>query len=40
MQILKNIKLNNINYYEVIELEYKQSENKLPVLRLKNYKDD
>lgn len=40
MQILKNIKLNNINYYAVIELEYKQSENKLPVLRLKNYKDD
>ena len=39
MQILKKIKINNINYYAVIELEYKQSENKLPVLHLKNYKD-
>ena len=40
MKILKKIKLNNTNYYAVIELEYKQLESNFPVLRLKNYKDD
>ena len=39
MKILKKIKLNNTNYYAVIELEYKQLESNFPVLRLKNYKD-
>ena len=40
MKILKKIKINNINYYVIIELEYKQSENKIPMLRLKDYKND
>ena len=40
VKILKRIKINNINYYVIIELEYKQSENKIPMLRLKNCKND
>ena len=40
MKILKKIKINNINYYAVIDLEYKQSENNFPILCLKNYEDD
>ena len=40
MKILKKIKINNINYYVIIELEYKQSENKIPILRLKDCKND
>lgn len=40
MQILKKIKINNRNYYAIIDLEYKKIQNNFPVLRLKNYKDD
>ena len=40
MQILKKIKINNRNYYAIIDLEYKKIQNKFPVLRLENYKDD
>ena len=40
MQISKKIKINNRNYYAIIDLEYKKIQNNFPVLRLKNYKDD
>ena len=40
MQILKKIKINNRNYYAVIDLEYKKCQNDFPIVCIKNYKDD
>lgn len=42
MQVSKKVKLNSINYYIIIDLEYKKDaiNDNLPVLCLKNYKDD
>lgn len=40
MQISKKIKINNNDYYIIIDVEYKKGQNNLPKLCLKNYKDD
>lgn len=40
MKISKRIKLNNNYYYLIVDVEYKKRENNLPILCLKNYKED
>ncbi len=40
MQISKKIKINNNNYYIIVDVEYKKDENNIPKLCLKNYSDD
>lgn len=40
MQISKKIKINNNDYYIIVDLEYKKDQNNFPMLCLKNYKDD
>lgn len=40
MKITKKIRISNNDYYIVVDVEYKKSENGIPRLCLKNYKDD